>query len=83
MKNLEALGNRIHHVHIEGMEQGSHTHLIPGEGDLDWDELLRGLRRAGYRGPLVIDLFHLPADWKGHIIRAKIAALEAMGYSTR
>lgn len=81
-ETLEALGGRIHHVHIEGMNMGSHTHLLPGEGDLDWDVLLRGLRRAGYRGPLVIDLFHLPADWRSFIVRAKIAASGIIGYST-
>jgi sugar phosphate isomerase/epimerase len=81
-ETLEALGRRIHHVHIEGMKLGSHTHLLPGGGDLDWGVLLRGLRRAGYRGPLVIDLFHLPADWRSFIIRAKIAASGIIGYST-
>jgi sugar phosphate isomerase/epimerase len=79
-EHFKALAGRIHHVHVEGMRRGVHRHLVPGEGDLDWAAALSGLDSAGYSGPLVIDLFEIPADWRGFIRRANIALCAIIGY---
>jgi len=71
-EELRRLAGRIHHVHVEGMRSGRPRHLVPGEGDLDWHELLSGLGAAGYGGPLTVDLFELPEDWMTHARRANV-----------
>lgn len=82
-EELKRLAGRIHHVHVEGMRRGRHRHLVPGEGDLDWHELLSGLGAAGYRGPLTVDLFDLPENWMAHARRANIVLRRIMdGFET-
>jgi len=78
---ISRLGSRILHIHLEGMRRGIHEHLIPGKGDIDWAEALQGLENAGYRGPLVVDLFRLPEDWIPYAREACIAMKYILGYA--
>jgi sugar phosphate isomerase/epimerase len=43
-------------VHIEDMRQGVHDHLMFGEGDVDFADVFAGLRAAGYRGFVSVEL---------------------------
>lgn len=62
---LERCAGRVAHMHIEDIAGDAHIHLAPGEGDLDWVALRRWMDDCDYRGPMVIDLFDLPAPpWK-------------------
>lgn len=79
--HIEALRGRIHHVHLEGMLRGNHRHLVPGFGDIDWKEVVKGLKAADFTGPLVIDLFQLPENWKLYLSASNIALREIIGYS--
>lgn len=79
---ISRLGGRILHVHLEGMRRGIHEHLIPGKGDIDWGAALQGLDRAGYHGPMVIDLFRLPEDWINCAREACVALKCILGYAT-
>lgn len=72
-EDISSLGSRISHVHIEGMNRSEHRHLLPGMGDMNWEYLFCGLAHAGYTGPLTIDLFDIPADWRGYLQQANIA----------
>lgn len=78
---IGSLGSRIHHVHIEGMRKGKHEHLIPGTGDLSWEELIKGLKLARYSGYIVVDLFVIPVNWLEYLTCANSAACEIIGYS--
>ncbi|MCD4847921.1 MAG: sugar phosphate isomerase/epimerase, partial [Candidatus Aegiribacteria sp.] len=73
VEDIRALGNRIFHVHVEGMKKSEHKHLLPGQGDMNWGYLFRGLAEAGYGGSLTIDLFEIPADWRDYLQQANIA----------
>lgn len=73
VENISSLGERIFHVHVEGMNRSEHKHLLPGQGDINWGYLFRGLAEAGYGGPLTIDLFDIPADWRDYLRQANIA----------
>ncbi len=79
--HISRLGERILHVHLEGMRRGIHEHLIPGKGDIDWAEALQGLENAGYRGHLVVDLFDLPVDWIEYAREACVAMKGILGYA--
>lgn len=73
VEDISSLGDRIFHVHVEGMKRSEHRHLIPGQGDVSWGNLFRGLAEAGYGGSLTIDLFDIPVDWKDYLQLANIA----------
>jgi len=77
---IRALGNRIHHVHVEGMKRLEHRHLIPGRGDMDWNMLLNGLVEAGYSGSLTIDLFQIPCLWQQYLHLSNIALKNIISY---
>jgi sugar phosphate isomerase/epimerase len=43
-------------VHIEDMRRGVHDHLMFGEGEIDFAEVLGGLREIGYAGGVHVEL---------------------------
>ncbi|MCK5944060.1 MAG: sugar phosphate isomerase/epimerase [Planctomycetes bacterium] len=43
-------------VHLEDHRSGVHEHLLPGDGDVDFESVLRTLREVGYRGPACFEL---------------------------
>lgn len=57
---VAALGTKIFHIHLEDIRAGKHFHLIPGEGDLDFDEILSTLSRQSYTGFVTVELYSYP-----------------------
>lgn len=57
---LQALRGRVFHVHLEDIAGGRHYHLIPGEGDMDFERLFRLLERHRYDGFVTIELYTYP-----------------------
>jgi sugar phosphate isomerase/epimerase len=47
---------RLLNVHIEDMRAGVHEHLMFGEGEIDFVEVIDALCRAGYTGGLHVEL---------------------------
>ena len=45
-------GQKLKHIHITESDRG-----MPGEGNVHWDDLFRGLADIGYEGPLVLENF--------------------------
>jgi sugar phosphate isomerase/epimerase len=43
-------------VHIEDMRRGVHEHLMFGEGEIDFSEVMRALASADYRGGVFVEL---------------------------
>jgi len=56
---LLRLQGRIAHTHLTEIQDKQHLHLVPGQGDVPFAEAVAALRRAGYAGPLIIDLWKL------------------------
>ncbi len=52
-----SLGNRIVHCHVEDMAEGVHSHLTPGDGDMDLGKYFRALDAVGFDGNLALDLY--------------------------
>lgn len=59
------LGNRIFHIHLEDIRGRKHYHLIPGEGEIDFDQVLASLEQVGYDGFVTVELYthaHAPGE---------------------
>jgi sugar phosphate isomerase/epimerase len=57
---LETLKGRVFHIHLEDIAQGKHHHLIPGDGDLDFNLIFTLLRRFGFAGFVTVELYTYP-----------------------
>lgn len=55
-RHLDRWRDRLCNIHIEDMHRGLHEHLMFGDGEIDFDAVLRSLRRAGYTGPAHVEL---------------------------
>lgn len=78
--SIRKLGAVIHNVHLEDIKDRKHQHLLPGDGDIDFDDMNAALREINYRGPLTVDLYpyaHAPivALHRAHEAFAKYAIL--------
>ena len=56
MANFDKLGNKMDHMHIIDGENGSDTHLIPGEGNIPIKEMLYEMKRIGYDKTATLEL---------------------------
>lgn len=56
MAYFDKLGNKMDHMHIIDGENGSDTHLIPGEGNIPIKEILYEMKRIGYDKTATLEL---------------------------
>ncbi|MDQ3226971.1 MAG: sugar phosphate isomerase/epimerase [Chloroflexota bacterium] len=49
---IEAAADRLGCIHCSESDRG-----VPGQGNVHWDDVFRGLSSIGYRGPLVLESF--------------------------
>ncbi|HEY3319025.1 MAG TPA: sugar phosphate isomerase/epimerase family protein [Planctomycetota bacterium] len=54
------LEGRIAGLHLADNDGTDNRHLMPGDGNIDFDGVFKELMRQGYNGPLGIDLGSLP-----------------------
>ena len=54
---LEAFGDRLAHVHIHDNLGGEDLHLPLGVGTIDWREMARVLKGAGWNGTVTLEIF--------------------------
>ena len=50
------LGKRLKHLHLVDNDGRSDTHLIPGDGVMDLERIVKDLRKFGYEGDATIEL---------------------------
>ena len=53
---LKAVGDRIRTVHLSDYDFLDECHWLPGDGKIQWPELLDGLEAVGYDGPLLFEI---------------------------
>ncbi|MGN6712863.1 fructoselysine 3-epimerase [Anaerocolumna jejuensis] len=56
MAYLEKLGKKMYHMHIIDGDQGTDSHIVPGEGSIPLPELFKELNYAGYDGTATLEL---------------------------
>ena len=70
---IRRLAEKVFHVHLEDIQGRKHFHLIPGQGEIDFDAILSALARQSYAGYVTVELYSYPH-------RADEAAREAHEY---
>lgn len=53
--NWNKFKNKILAVHLHDNDQSSDLHLLPFDGTIDWDKLLKNLKNANYQGPVTLE----------------------------
>lgn len=53
---LDKLGDKMYHFHIIDGEQGTDSHIVPGEGSIPLPELMKELKDAGYNRTATLEL---------------------------
>ncbi len=54
-KFMELCGDRIHTLHVSDYNLGDEQHLFPGEGKINWNELVTMLEEVDYSGPFMYE----------------------------
>lgn len=57
-----SVGNKIITTHFSDFDFINERHWLPGEGEIDWKELIEALETVGYEGPILYEVsFKAPA----------------------
>ena len=53
---IRRIGNKIVTLHVSDYDGIDEKHWLPGEGILDWQEVLTALSEIGYNGPWLYEM---------------------------
>ena len=57
---FEKIGlDKLVHIHFIDAHKDSENHLIPGDGEIDFPNVVRYLKKIGYQGHLSLELFSM------------------------
>lgn len=59
---IEKIGSKIVTVHVSDYDYIDEKHWLPGEGGIDWQELVAALKKVGYDGPWLYELGFAPTE---------------------
>ena len=54
--DLSKFKNRIFAVHLHDNDQSDDLHLLPFDGTINWEKLMKDLRNNNYNGPITLEL---------------------------
>ncbi len=69
--DIRTLGDRLIHLHLSDYDGVDEKHWMPGDGVIDWKELVHALRETGYAGPL-----HYESASKAETVSEKVRDFE-------
>ncbi|MBZ4668463.1 MAG: Xylose isomerase domain protein barrel [Defluviitaleaceae bacterium] len=56
MTYIDKLGDKMYHMHIIDGEQGTDSHIVPGEGSIPLPELFKELKYVGFEKTITLEL---------------------------
>ncbi len=59
-ETVQMLAGHIWNVHVVDIKDNTHFHLVPGKGDLPFNEYLDALKASGYPDFLTLELYSYP-----------------------
>jgi sugar phosphate isomerase/epimerase len=57
---IKAVSGRILTLHVSDYDFINERHWLPGEGKIDWPELIAALEKADYSGPWLYEVSRIP-----------------------
>ena len=54
---ISKFGKKIFHTHISDCKNGIHYHLLPGDGEINFQQMYHSLNNIGYSGYLTAELY--------------------------
>ena len=54
---LSSLKSRIWNIHLEDIADHKHYHLIPGHGNIDFNQLFNYVKQIKYKGFITVELY--------------------------
>jgi len=72
---IQKLGKRIVSVHLADNDGKSAAHLPPGQGNIDFQSIIRTLQKVGYDKYLIAEVFHPDPDFAAIKTRETLAKL--------
>jgi sugar phosphate isomerase/epimerase len=70
----------VRHIHLEDIAATRvHAHLVPGEGAIDFKDVLRSIKKIGYTGWVTIELYPYvdDPDVAARMARERILKIES------
>lgn len=66
---IETFGSRLLELHVSDYDGVDERHWMPGEGVIDWPEVMAALRRIGFEGVFNYELYPVAGTAEGNIRR--------------
>lgn len=57
---ISSFSSKIFHTHLEDIRDRKHYHLIPGEGEIDFNQIFDALESISYSGFATVELYTYP-----------------------
>lgn len=73
--NFELYKDRIFAIHLHDNDKSYDQHLIPYDGTIDWEFLIRQLKECNYNGPITLELCY-----RDNYLNLNIKEFYKMGY---
>ena len=54
--NFELFKDRIFAVHLHDNDKSDDLHLLPFDGTIDWNHVIRKLKECNYNGPVTLEI---------------------------
>lgn len=76
---IRVLGSRVKGTHINDNSFIGDDHLIPYDGRIDWEEVMKALAEVGYQGDLTFEALHLYEGFNESFYRTRAKYLCDVG----
>ena len=78
-EDIRRLGHRVKGLHVHDNNYRGDDHLIPYEGTMDWDSIMKALADIGYEGDLTFEALHPFAHIDERLLISKARYLHDVG----
>ena len=82
---LKTLGERVETLHVHDNDGWDDQHTQPYSGRLDWERLLEGLKKIGYKGAMTMEIGTLCSIYPAELLKDayRLAAAEGRYFARR
>jgi sugar phosphate isomerase/epimerase len=82
---LEVMGSRVETLHVHDNDGWDDQHTQPYSGRLDWERLLEGLKKIGYKGAMTMEIGTLCSIYPAELLKDayRLAAAEGRYFARR